>query len=92
MSRGTSYEVSRIAQGQKNEIGLIKWFDNKGVNLGSNFITSGEPETIKRWDKKHKQFVDVERPEVIELYNKLMGGVDVHDQLVSFYRTFIDSY
>ncbi|KAE9522588.1 hypothetical protein AGLY_017010 [Aphis glycines] len=91
MGRGTSYEVSGIAQGQKSEIGLIKWFDNKGVNLGSNFITSGEPETIKRWDKKHKKFVDVERPEVIGLYNKSMGGVDVHDQLVSFYRTFIKS-
>ncbi|XP_025208584.1 uncharacterized protein LOC112603960 [Melanaphis sacchari] len=91
MGRGTSYEVSEIAQGQKGEIGLIKWFDNKGVNLGSNFITSGEPETIKRWDKKHKKFVDVERPEVIGLYNKSMGGVDVHDQLVSFYRTFIKS-
>lgn len=46
MGSGTSYEVSGIAQGQKSEIGLIKWFDNKGVNLGSNFITSGEPETI----------------------------------------------
>ncbi|KAL5239190.1 hypothetical protein ACI65C_006600 [Semiaphis heraclei] len=91
MGRGTSYEVSGIAEGQKSQIGLIKWFDNKGVVLGSNFITSGEPETIKRWDKKHKQFVDVERPEVIGLYNKSMGGVDMHDQLVSFYRTFIKS-
>ncbi|KAL4084221.1 hypothetical protein QTP88_028047 [Uroleucon formosanum] len=54
MGRGTSYEVSGISEGQKSQIGLIKWFDNKGVVLGSNFITSGEPETIKRWDKKHK--------------------------------------
>ncbi|KAL4101103.1 hypothetical protein QTP88_021123 [Uroleucon formosanum] len=66
IGRGTSYKVSGISE---------------GVVLGSNFITSGEPETIKRWDKKHKQFVDVERPEVIGLYNKSMGGVDVHDQL-----------
>jgi len=29
MGRGTSYEVSGIAQGQRSEIGLIKWFDNK---------------------------------------------------------------
>jgi len=35
--------------------------------------------------------VDVERPEVIGLYNKSMGGVDIYDQLVSFYRTFIKS-
>ncbi|KAL4126371.1 hypothetical protein QTP88_010593 [Uroleucon formosanum] len=81
MGRETSYEVFGISEGQKSQIGLIKWFDNKGVVLCSNFITSGEPETIKCWDKKHKQFVDVERPEVIGLYNKSMGGVDVHDQL-----------
>lgn len=89
MSRGTSYEITGTAPNQKNEVGLIKWFDNKGVVMGSNFITSGEPETIRRWDKKNKQFIDVERPEIVGLYNKSMGGVDVHNQLVSFYRIFI---
>lgn len=59
--------------------------------MGSNFITSGEPENIKRWDKKNWQFIDVERPDIVGLYNKSMGGVDVHDQLVSFYRIFIKS-
>jgi len=35
--------------------------------------------------------VSVEYPEVVYLYNKSMGGVDKHDQLVSYYRTFIKS-
>jgi hypothetical protein len=35
--------------------------------------------------------VIIECPEIINLYNKNMGGVDKHDQLVSYYRTFIKS-
>lgn len=91
IGRGTSFEVTGTSEGQRNEIGLIKWFDNKGVVVGSNLISSGNPEIIKRWDKKNKEFIHIERPEIIGLYNKSMGGVDVHDQLVSFYRIFIKS-
>lgn len=61
------------------------------MNTASNFITSGEVEMIKRWDKKNKIYVEIERPEIITLYNKSMGGVDKIDQLVSTYRTFIKS-
>lgn len=35
--------------------------------------------------------MEIEQPEIIGLYNKSMGGVDIHDQLVSFYRIFIKS-
>ena len=61
------------------------------MNIASNFIMSGEVEIIKRWDKKNKLYVEIERPEVINLYNKSMGGVDKIDQLISTYRTFIKS-
>lgn len=91
MGRGTSHEIIGTSQGQKHEIGLIKWFDNKGVVIGSNFITSGNPEVIQRWDKTNKEFIHIERPEIVGLYNKSMGGVDIHDQLISFYRIFIKS-
>lgn len=30
-------EMTESAENQKNEIGLIKWYDNKGVVIGSNF-------------------------------------------------------
>ncbi|KAE9521970.1 hypothetical protein AGLY_017629, partial [Aphis glycines] len=90
MGRGTSYEIK-----SKNinnfSLGILKWYDNKPVNIASNFITSGEVEIIKRWDKKNKLYVEVERPEIITLYNKSMGGVDKIDQLISTYRTFIKS-
>lgn len=86
LGKGTSYEIT-----SKLEISLLKWCDNKPINMGSNFITSGTPENVIRWDKKNKRHIEVERPEVIKLYNKSMGGVDKHDQLVSYYRIFMKS-
>lgn len=86
LGRGTSFEIT-----SKLGISLLKWYDNKPINMGSNFITSGTPEYVKRWDKKNKEFVHIERPEVIKLYNKSMGGVDKHDQLVSYYRMHMKS-
>lgn len=89
MGRGSSYEVS--SNMHNSNIGLIKWYDNKAVVLGSNFITSGVPDDIKRYDKKEKTYITVNRPEIVKCYNQSMGGVDKHDQLVSFFRTFIKS-
>lgn len=41
--------------------------------------------------KKEKKFIEISRPEVVRLYNNSMGGVDLHDQLLSYYRIFIKS-
>lgn len=93
MDRGTSFEVSGSTEygGRTNQIGMIKWFDNKGVVIASNFLTSGITDEVNRWDKKEKKYITLERPEIIKLYNKSMGGVDLHDQLVSYFRIFIRS-
>jgi len=86
LGRGISFGIT-----SKLGISLLKWFNNKPINMGSNFITLGIPENVKRWDKKNKQHVEIERPEIIKLYNKSMGGVDKHDQLVSYYRIHMKS-
>ncbi|KAE9524120.1 hypothetical protein AGLY_015485 [Aphis glycines] len=52
---------------------------------------SGQMDTVRRWDKKLKMYVNIERPEIITAYNTSMGGVDKVDQLISYYRTFIRS-
>ncbi len=66
-----------------NEVVVVKW----PVLMASNFVGIGQTDTAKRWDKKLKKYVDVTRPEIIALYNKGMGGVD----LLSYYRVFIRS-
>jgi hypothetical protein len=47
MGRGSCYELI-----SNHNIGLIKWFDNKAVHLGSNFILSGTSVMVDRFDKK----------------------------------------
>jgi len=85
--RGTTDEI----RNKEDTICLVKWYDNKPVYMCSNFIASGEVEKVKIWDKKTKQYLDIEQPEVIKMYNKSMGGVDKIDQLIAYYRIFIKS-
>lgn len=70
---------------------ITKWYDNKSVTLGSNYVSVGIKDICHRWDNKKKLYVDVQRPEVIQKYNKNMGGVDKLDFLLKIYRTFIKS-
>jgi Transposase IS4 len=46
---------------------------------------------VKRWDKKISQYIEIPQPELVQKYNKSMGGVDKLDQFISYYRIFIKS-
>lgn len=87
--KGRGY--SDIVVSKNEKVVVVKWQDNKCVHMASNFIGIGTTDTAKRWDKKLKNHVDVTRPEIISLYNGGMGGVDLLDQLISYYRVFIRS-
>jgi len=65
---------------------FTRWFDNKVVNLASNFVGVGENDKAMRWDKEENKHVEVNRPEVVRLYNDSMGGVDLLDQMLQYYR------
>ncbi|KAL3229423.1 hypothetical protein MRX96_023606 [Rhipicephalus microplus] len=45
--------------------------------------------TCRRWSKEEREKVDVPQPHCIKIYNKNMGGVDLADRYVSYYRTKI---
>lgn len=85
--RGFAQEVTSYDE----DVTVVKWLDNKITHLASNFVGIGEKDIVRRWCKKDKQFIEVERPEVVKKYNHAMGGVDLLDQLMSYYRTFIKS-
>ncbi|XP_022827512.1 piggyBac transposable element-derived protein 3-like [Spodoptera litura] len=68
---------------------IVKWKDNKSVLLASNCTGSSATTLVKRWDKAMKRYVDVTAPNIVRNYNQHMVGVDVLDQQMEYYRTFI---
>ena len=59
-----------------NNSGLIvvKWVDNKVVELASNYVGINPVESVNRWSKKDGGRVDVPCPQIVKQYNKAMGG------------------
>ena len=45
------------------------------------------PENVKQWSKKEKHHIDVPCPAAVINYNKCMGGVDVFNQQMEYFRT-----
>ncbi|CAK1578319.1 unnamed protein product [Parnassius mnemosyne] len=85
---------ARMARGESQQYVcgptvVVKWKDNKSVLMASNCTGSSSSSIVKRWEKHLKMYVDVPVPKVVEHYNQHMGGVDVLDQQMEYYRTFI---
>lgn len=70
----------------QDNIIAVKWFDNKPVHLLSTYKGIQPVEPIERWSVAEKGYIQVPRPDIIKEYNTNMGGVDLHDMLVSLYR------
>lgn len=85
--RGCSEEVVS----SDGSVVCVKWFDNKCVALASNYIGVGTPDQAHRYDKNSKQKITIERPQIVRDYNLNMGGVDLMNQMISYYRIFIRS-
>ncbi|XP_063596592.1 piggyBac transposable element-derived protein 3-like [Penaeus indicus] len=66
---------------------ITVWFDKKPIILASNEHSIQPVSTCQRWCKKEKRHLEVQRPRVVELYNSKMGGVDIIDQVISYYRS-----
>ena len=74
---------SRVSR--DGSVTLVRWNDNSVVTVASTFVGVGEIGQVKRWSGSVKDFVDVQRPEAIKVYNEYMGGVDLMDFLISLY-------
>ena len=70
----------------ENGILLCEWFDNRTVLVGSNVHGVEPANTVSRYNRKEKRYVEVKCPRLITVYNKNMGGVDRCDMLLALYR------
>ncbi len=65
---------------------IVRWFDNKVVQLASNYAFTSPVGSIERWSSKEKKYVEVQRPAIVQIYNGGMGGVDLFDMFQALYR------
>ncbi|KAK3794079.1 hypothetical protein RRG08_042893 [Elysia crispata] len=68
------------------ELRAIRWFDNKAVTLLTTYAGVSPTVKLTYLDKKEKQYVDIDAPAAIPIYNKLMGGDDKLDFLLAEHR------
>lgn len=85
MSRGASVQKVR----EDGKIGLVKWKDNKSVLMMSSAYGIHPEGTCKRWSKEEHKKVDVTRPAIVAEYNVNMGGIDLMDRYISYYRILL---
>lgn len=64
---------------------LGRWNDNSVVTVATNFDTVEPLTTAQRYNKEQKRKCPVSLPRLIKNYSTSMGGVDLHDWLVSKY-------
>jgi DNA excision repair protein ERCC-6 len=80
VARGFSQTVYR------NDQVLCVWKDNKPVYMASNKYSSDSNLTCKRFCREQKSSIQVPIPVMVTEYNSHMGGVDLLDNMVAFYR------
>ena len=92
----TAKEMSKTKRGsyeqrfdRASEVLLVRWHDNKVVNVMTNYDTANPASSVTRYDRAAKKRVPVPQPKALKTYNAGMGGVDLHDQLLGAYEVSI---
>ena len=84
--RGTSDVSTDVS----SNITAVRWKDNN-VNGLFTFTGKEQIQSVKRFCKKQDQRVDIEQPNIVNIYNKSMGGVDPMDQNIVAYMINLQS-
>lgn len=66
-------------------------FDSRAVALVSSYVSTEPVASVKRWDEKSNQYVEIPQPHLVAAYNSYIGDIDVHNYLISPYKFHLKS-
>nr|XP_039271113.1 piggyBac transposable element-derived protein 2-like [Styela clava] len=90
-NRGRGCYQEKTSCVEDTEIRVVKWYDKRSVTIASSFASAMPTSEVRRWDNVTKQHIMVTRPFMVDFYNRSMGGVDLLDALIAYYRIRIRS-
>ena len=84
---GRGHYIEKTATVDGMPVTAVKWLDNRGVHLLSNFVGSLPETKASRYDRVSRSYQEISCPNIVQEYNKFMGGIDSFDSYISLYRT-----
>ncbi|KAF2905518.1 hypothetical protein ILUMI_00658 [Ignelater luminosus] len=83
--------VQQVGVYDNVELRTIQWYDDKVVTLLSTFAGSQPLHAVTRYFKSDQTRRQIDYPNIVRVYNKHMGRVDLIDLLIGLYRVYIRS-
>ena len=68
-----------------NDVAMVCWKDNKAVTVASTNCGAAPVGKAKWFSSADHQRIEIPQPQVVEVYNMGMGGVDTLDQNLAAY-------
>lgn len=78
--------ISASLTGGNGKVCAVGWYDTNPVLMLSTVQAEEPLGTCWRWCKKVKRYVAGTWPNIVCKYNSKMGGVDLNDRMMSYYR------
>ena len=69
-----------------NGVIVTHWYDRKLVTVASTVYSTLPTDSVEHWSNKETSKIKIDRPFILKMYNKGMGGVDLADQYLATYR------
>ncbi|KAG5862161.1 hypothetical protein JTB14_033635 [Gonioctena quinquepunctata] len=82
LGRG-SFEMSVRSDGK---ISVVQWFDMKNVLFASTGLQVEPRDECKQWSERESKYIVIPKPNIVNKYNCCMGGIDLIDRMISYYR------
>ena len=89
--KGRGSAEVKICLSDNVELRAIKWFDNRAVTILTTIEAVLPTTQVRRWDRKEKKELLIDCPSAVVRYNRNMGGVDLLDGWLSYYRILAKS-